>query len=151
MTHSTPPLHITYRSFSYILLGLLLQDPLTQWLGEDRKTHRVGFADLTEYRVCDKSCRVCRKVTEYLLILTEYLTELFHWVHRVRSRFLFSHRVFGRTLTEFTEFTRSAGFLTEFATEWISPSHCARGFQGFLQKYNSIPIAVNSFHLSRLQ
>ena len=49
--------------------------PLTQWLGEDRKTHRVSFADLTEYRVRDKSRRVSRKVTEYSHILTEYLTE----------------------------------------------------------------------------
>ena len=88
----------------------LLRYPLTQWLGEDRKTHRVGFADLTEYRVRDKSRRVSRKVTEYSHILTEYLTELFHRVHWVRFKFLFFHRVFGRKLTEFTEFTRSRVF-----------------------------------------
>ena len=82
-------------------------DTVTRWR---QKTHRVSLADPTEYRVRDKYHRVSRKVTEYSHILTEYLTELFHRVHWVRSRFLFSHRVFGRKLTEFTEFTRSRVF-----------------------------------------
>ena len=97
-------------NFRALTRHISIKNPLTQWLGEDRKTHRVGFADLTEYRVRDKSRRVSRKVTEYSHILTEYLTELFHRVHWVRFKFLFSHRVFGRKLTEFTEFTRSRVF-----------------------------------------
>ena len=84
--------------------------PLTQWPGEDQKTHWVGFADLTEYRVRYKSHRVSRKVIKYSYILTEYLTESFRRVHWVRSRFSFSHWVFGRKLTEFTESTRSRDF-----------------------------------------
>ena len=71
--------------------------PLTQWLGEERKTHRVSFADLTEYRVSEKSHRVSQKVTEYLHILAEYLTELFMKIDLVRSRFFFSPSFWSET------------------------------------------------------
>ena len=59
--------------------------PLTQWLAEVRKTHRVGFADLTEYRVRDKSHRVSWKVTEYSHILTKYLTEFIYFTKSTES------------------------------------------------------------------
>ena len=66
------------------------------------KTYWVSFTDLTEYRVREKSHRVCWRVTECSHILTKS-TEFIKsriFSPSSRSRYYFSHRVFCRKLTE---------------------------------------------------